>query len=222
MSGIENTPTESVQDSTLRSRSITERAKLGLGVTSFAVQQSPANEAVRAWAALNVYAETGSPILAGATVGAITLAVEGTTGMAIANSLRSEDGALQKIRDRMGAKGISRNRHGNRASDITLALGIGSGAIVAKRHLGEKNRTLRNDLSTTARASTVIAGFSAGVASLATGGVEYAERFGFEQTAEVSVAVLSDWRTYVGAIALTQGYGYARNKLSGRSKKHES
>lgn len=199
-------------------RSLSDKIKIGASITSLAFQQSPGNEAVRAWAALNVYSSTGSPLLAGAAVGVVTLAVEGATGASIATTLNSEKETSEKIRKKFNQnnKNDTKVAPGSRASDMALALGIGSGGVIVKRHFNDSQRTFQQDMRTNVRASSLIAGFSAGVAALATGGIDYADRIGFERVAETSVAVLSDWRTYVGAIALAQGYSFVRKKLDKR------
>lgn len=197
-------------------RTLGDKAKIGLGMTSLAFQQSPGNEAVRAWAGLNIYASTGSPLLAGATVGAVTLAVEGLTGASIAATINSEKEITEKIKNKFSKNNQSEQdaNHGSKASDVALALGVGSGAVVAKRHFTDSRRSLKQDMSTNIKTSSLIAGFSAGVATLATGGIDYVQRIGLERTADVAVVVLSDWRTYVGAIALTQGYSFTKKKIA--------
>jgi hypothetical protein len=214
---ILNHPEEPLEDSSrevIQDRIFRENAKLGIAALSAAFQQSPGNEALRAYAALSVYDHTRNPLLVGATVGAVTVAIEGLSSYSISAALNSENDTVEKLKNRFRRGDVEeRASSNNRLSDVSVALGIGAGGLVVKRHLQEPSRTLKQDIKTTTKATALIAGTSASVAGLVGGGIEYAERIGLERPAEVMVNVLTDWRTYVGAFAVAQAYNYTKKLL---------
>lgn len=193
---------------------IADRLKVGAAAVAFAFQQSPANEAIRAYAGVNVYDATHNPLIVGAAVGAITFAIEGLSSYSISQALNSNATSVERLKNRFQKGDIDEQQvRSNKVSDMAVAMGIGAGAVVVKRHIQEVDRTLEKDVRTSLKTSGAIAGASAVIAGLAGGGIEYASRVGLERPAEVAVEVLSDWRTYVGALVIAQAYSFTKKRV---------
>lgn len=192
-----------------------DKVELAAAAAFLAFQQSPGNEMTRAYIGTNILAETHNPLLVGAGVGLSTLVIEGASSLPIANVLNNQTETVERIKKRFKK---SKDRVGeasksNRLTDVSLALGVGTAAVVVKRHMQENDRTLKKDRKTIARTAGGIAVFSAGIASLASGGIEYADKVGLGAASEATLDVVSDWKTYAGIFAATQAYSGAKKGI---------
>src|SRR3990167_6385551 len=174
-------------------RNLYNKAELGATAVFLAFQQSPANEMARVYIGMNVLEATHNPLLVGASIGVSKLAIEGVSSLPVARSLNRNFETVEKIKSRFKRGSTERN---NKATDVALALGVGTAAVVIKRHIQESDRTLEKDRRTIAKTAGAIAVFSAGIGALAGGGIEYADKVGLGDASEIAVKVLSDWRTY--------------------------
>lgn len=218
---------EAIADQEAVGRSLGDRIKNVGAITVFAFQQSPANEAIRACVGANIFDYTGNPLLVGAGVGVATMAIEGLSSLSIGAALQDEHGMVNRFKH-MIKRGQSENMpapNSSAVSDTAVMLGIGAGALVVKRHFEEPDRNLAKDVRTSVKASGFIAGFSGGVAGLASGGLSYASSVGLEKPAEIMINVLADGRTYIGllgAAAITSVIKKGWHKLQSRRAANKS
>jgi hypothetical protein len=211
---------ENQNTSSLREKFVT-RTQLGIGAVFLAFQQSPGNEMTRAFVGATVLETTHNPLLVGASVGVTTMAIESASSIPIAHVLNGQSETVGKLKSRF--KRASKEEDGsssNKGTDTVLALGVGTAAVLTKRHLQEDDRTLDKDYRTIAKTAGGIAVVSAGVASLAGGGIEYADKVGLGGAAETTVDVMTNWKTYAiafgGIQAYSQGKKYAK-KAKGKA-----
>lgn len=207
------TAEEIFHSSQTNERSMMDRMKNAGAVALFAFQQSPGNEAIRGFLGANIFESTNDPLLVGVGVGAATLAIEGLSSLGIAAALSDERGLLSRlkrnVKRRAAKEHIDTPVKSSVLSDTAVMLGVGAGALVVKRHLEveDSERCLSDDIKTSAKASSLIAGFSAGVAYLASAGVQYGSMIGLEKPAEFAVNTLADGRTYLGLMGVAAANG---------------
>lgn len=184
---------------------------------SLAFEQSPGNEALRTHIGLNVLDSTGSPLVVGATIAAVTAGIEmGSSGL-ISLGLHRESGAVKRLKERLlSRKGggdhidddndARESRRGlSSLSNIGVALGLGAGLVTIKEHIAVPGRTLRQDLSTSAYASGVVAFVSGLIGYLASGGIKNAEAVGLGRPAQYVVDYGTSTTFWV--VVLLAGYG---------------
>lgn len=193
-----------------------------LGALAF--EQSPANEAMRAAAGLNVLERTHNELIVGSTVAGITMAIEGVSSSLIALGLHQRRDTVRRLVGRF--KGKKRTADAaeslesepskdavTKVTNIGIALGVGAGFVVTKQHLQDNDPTLQRDLSTGLKASALVAGVSGAIGVLASGGIEHADKVGLGTAAEYFVDYATDWKFWLGVVGVAQGAVWARNKL---------
>lgn len=186
---------------------LVDKAKLGMVALSLGFQQSPGNEAARAYIGTNILAVTHNPILVGGGVGLATVLIEGASSLTVADALNSHPEWVGWLKKKMrGDNDDTSSEKSNRGTDIALALGVGTAAVVMKRHYQEKDRTFQKDKKIIAKTAGGIALFSAGIGMLASGGIEYADKIGLGSESEALLDVASSWKTYAGLFVATQAY----------------
>src|SRR3990167_1557492 len=114
-------------------RNLYNKAELGATAVFLAFQQSPANEMARVYIGMNVLEATHNPLLVGASIGLATLAIEGVSSLPVARSLNRNFETVEKIKSRFKRGSTERN---NKATDVALALSVGTAAVVIKRQIG--------------------------------------------------------------------------------------
>jgi hypothetical protein len=207
-------------------RRLRDKANVGAAALAFAFQQSPANEMTRIWVGTNVLHTTGSPVLTGVGVGLATFAIEGVSASSIGSALRSYPEKMDKIKVRLTGGSNSERSEADPekrslATDTALALGVGSGALVVKRHFEEQDRTATQDTKTIAKSAAGISIFSAGIATLASGGIEKLDRVGVPaETTQFLLERATDWKTYAAALAIVESFRYMKNKVK-KARKEE-
>ncbi len=193
-----------------KKNSLYATAILVVAASLFVFEQSPANEAVRAIVGFKVLDATGSALLAALTVGLITLAVEFSSSTLIALGL-NHSRRFKKFSQRF-SKNSQKDVSKNSTSDYLLALGIGAGTLVIKKHFQNKKQTLKADLKSAFKASLAITFFSAFVAFLASGGVGLAQQVGLETQAQYFLDVVTDWRFWLVVVIASQLYDLVKNR----------
>lgn len=189
---------------------------------SLAIQQSPANEAIRAAVGLWVLDRTSNPLAVGSAVMLTTAAIDGLTSVLIALGLHARTGTVRRImawaRSRWGAKSTQRpTRIGELSTDAVLALGIGAGLVVARRHLRDARPTLSKDLAAAFLATLFVAVVAGGLGALAGGGLEHAERIGLGAPARLIVEYGSDLRLWILVMAAAALISLLRSRRSSGS-----
>lgn len=184
---------------------------------SLAIQQSPANEAIRAVVGLWVLDRTSSPVAVGLSVAATTAAIDGLTSILIALGLHTETGAVRRImnwaRRRWSEHARPRaTRAGSLALDAVLSLGVGAGLVVARRHLRDDEPAVGRDLATAGIATAFVAILAGFIGYLAGGGLEYADRIGLGTPARWIVDYGSDLRLWVLVMAVAALASFVRHK----------
>lgn len=173
-----------------------------VAICLFIFEQSPANEMIRAWAGFTALDVTQNIFLVAFVVGAITLVVELTSSVCIALALNYSS-KFKKYSQRLGGSSkFSETK--NSSSDYALALSIGAGTLVLKKHLKNKNQNLRSDILCAWKATLVITVFSAFIAFLASGGIELAQRYGLGTPAEYFLGLATDWRFWLVVVVVSQ------------------
>lgn len=194
----------------------TSRIITVFAVGLFIFEQSPANEAVRAFAGFKVLEATGSAVLVALAVGLITFVVEMSSSALIALGLHSSN-RFKRFSQRF-VKHESKDTGKNSASDYLLALGIGAGTLVIKKHLKNKKQTLSADLRSAFKASLAITLFSAFVGFLAGGGVIVAQQIGLGTLAQQFLNIVTDWRFWLIVVIGSQLLELLLNKHKSKAK----
>lgn len=194
---------------------------LAVGALSF--QQTPANELARTAITTVAFENSDSKEIAAAASGVATLAIEGGTASLIALGIRRKgaiDNLLSRYRKRKSAKkeiddatkSVEKNvetkteRVKRIATDIPVALLLGPGLVVVKRHLKENDRTLKEDLRTGWMYSALGSVVSAGVFGYGlTEGIDNTDKMGFMKTpVEFALETVTDIRLWLlGALTAT-------------------
>lgn len=165
-------------------RRLQNAAIAGAAATALAFELSPFNEVVRGTAAFSTLEAVDSNydfLAAGGVVGAVTLAVEMGTSALVAAGLERGDKVLRKFTSLMSrfrnadiekddAQDSSEETKSAKFANGALAMTIGSALVVTKEHLKNPKRTLRQNLQTGLESSAFVAGVSAVIGALATGG----------------------------------------------------
>ncbi len=184
-------------------------------------EQSPANEALRVNAALEALDRTGSAVLVGLTVAALTVVIELTAAALITFGLHANSGAVLRLKQRLtrrdeaypddagseaaAPKGV--RRLGRIGADIAISLGIGAGLVTLRRHVRDEHPTVRKDLAVSAYATTIVATVCGLIGYLAGGGLAHAHRVGLDVPARYVVDYGTDTRFWVAV--LVAGYAVA-------------
>jgi|GEM_PF-1364810 len=193
---------------------------------SLVFEQSPANEALRVSAGLNVLKSTMNELAVGGVVGAITYGIEmGSSGL-IAAGLNSRLKSLRSfsgwIHDKMfNNTKKTDTKTTDKITDMGIALGIGAGLVAAKRHVQNERPSLKQDLSVANKASLLVAGVSGSIGVLAAGGIEHAEKIGLGKPAEYIVNYGTDWKFWLGVVGVIQGGSWLKNKIKNRGGQEE-
>lgn len=189
---------------------------LGSAAVALVFQQGPTNEAVRSALTFNVFENTENALAAGGALAAITMAIEGGTSTLIAHGLHQEESAIKRIiqkfkrkstpeLDEDGNQIVKERTLGTKAGDLALAVSIGPGIAMTKRHLQEAQPSLKTDIRRGLGYSAVGAGLSGGIGYLVTGGIQHAETVGLETPAEYVAEYGADARTWVGLLGVIYG-----------------
>jgi hypothetical protein len=201
-------------------------ALLGATLTALAFEQGPGNEAVRSALMFNVLDHTHNALAAGGAVGAITMAIEGGTSGLIALGLHEEKSAVKRVIQRFkrksapeldeDGKAIEIDRtFATKAGDLALALTVGPGIAMTKRHLQEAEPDFKTDVRRGLGYSAIGAGVSGGIGYLITGGIQQAAKVGLEAPAEFVARWGADARTWVGLLGVVYG-GKAIKSVAGK------
>lgn len=229
VAGRDPTPAESVESQTGPVR----RSWLGIVVVVVAggallFEQSPANEILRTNAALEALKRTGSALVVGLTVAAITAAIELGSAVLITFGLHADGGAVQRLKQKMRRQaaeaedriaGSPRGRHfapgpvrppwsrrvGAMGTDVAVALGLGAGLVTIRRHVADRNPTMAKDLAASVQATAIVAVVSGLIGYLAGGGLSNAEKIGLGTPARYIIDYGTDTWFWLGMLAL--GYG---------------
>jgi hypothetical protein len=176
---------------------------IGGAVASLAFQQSPGNEVLRGYVGLAALERTGSPAVAAVAVGLSTFAIESATGSAVANSFRAYSDKIHGFKEKMKTR-FNRSKteqdlseKNNFLSDSVLALTVGSAAVVVRKHLAEKNRTLLQDTLTVVGASAGISVASGALGYVGLKSLDEARGSRFSHIMEKVVDLGTDWKTYI-------------------------
>lgn len=165
-------------------------------------EQSPLNEALRAFLGFEVLKLTANPLLVGLAVTAATFIIEITSSSLIAFGI-SKSKRFKQFISKFGFKKAADTTK-NTASDYALALGIGAGMLVIKKHFKNPTQKLKVDLRNAFKATVVISLFSGFVGFLAGGGVELARQYGFGDQAQFFLNVVTDWRFWLVVVIVSQ------------------
>jgi hypothetical protein len=224
------------QPTSLMSRALGWTAT-GLAAGTLLFEQSPGNEAVRADAAFSVLSHTDSWLLAGGAVAAITFGVEMGCSILTATGMHFNAGGLDRaLNSRFVNKIIPKKQLendpdkplsqsakasiGERATDATIALGIGAAIVILRKQRQNSNRNFGQNMETGFEASLAVALFSGAVGALATGGAAALDKIGLQKPAEIFVDVASNWKTYAIGLGALWGGTYIKNKLQERKVLH--
>jgi hypothetical protein len=180
-------------------------------------QQSPSNEIVRVFIGLNVLDITQSAFAAVFSVFVITLLIEFLTGCAVALPLSMNTKGVNKLNNKlnhiMHIKNASKAKKLDMGTDAMLILAVGSAAVVMRRYYHNPKRSFGSDVHVVWLSSLFIALFSAIIAAFASIGILYLEQFGVsEQTADMIVNILTDWKTYISILLIIQGYKFISDR----------
>lgn len=205
------------------------RVVVVLAVISLAFEQSPANEAVRANLGFRVLEHTGNAIAVGLTVFLITLVIEGVPGVMITGGLHLNPGLARRLMRKTPPDGEvidlrdggatptftdrSTRSIGSALTDIGIALGVGAGLVVVKRRWNDPHRSVRQDLSTCAKATLVVGVVSGFIGWLVAGGITYADKVGLERPAELVIDYATDWRFWFIVIFAVQIVSWIGGRL---------
>lgn len=216
------------------SRSIYNGVVVAAAGGSLVFEQSPANEALRVNAGLDVLQSTGSAPAVGLTIFGITAAIEGISSGLISAGLHAEGGAVQRLKARLQKSDAESDkssqekdskkkttilgRIANTGADVGIALGLGAGLVTVKRHVADPNPTLSKDLKNSAKATGIVSTVSGTIGYLAGGGIANAEKVGLETPAQYVIDYGTDTRFWMGALAIGYG-GYFAKKGIDKFKK---
>lgn len=204
---------------------------------SLVFEQSPANEAIRINAGLDVLQSTGSAPMVGLTIFGITAAIEGVSSGLITAGLHTEGGLVQKMKEKMQRKDVADSEEfdvadkkratlgkvANAGANVGIALGLGAGLVTVKEHVADPSPSVKKDIVTSAKATGIVSTVSGGIGYLAAGGIANAEKIGLETPAQYVVDYGTDTRFWMTVLAVGYGGYFAKrgiNKL--RNKSDES
>lgn len=204
-------------------RNMLRAGLLGATIGALVFEQGPTNEAARTALALNVQDSTHNPLAAGGAIAAMTMAIETGAGGLIALGLHEDQSRIMRIIQKFKRKStpeldedgkiIEKERTlSTKAGDLALAVSIGPGIAMTKRHLQEAEPKMRTDINRLLGYSAVGAALSGGIAYLVTGGVENAEKVGLGTPAEYVANYGDDLGTWAAILGVIYGYK-AANKV---------
>lgn len=197
-----------------------KKTVLGIAGVLFVFQQSPLNEIIRVWAATSVLRQTHSPLLTALVVAGLTFVIEAIAAVAIAKAMRLYPSKMSWMHKKLTKKDRTTKRQlrstkASTATDTALALGIGAGAVLVKKHFEQKNRSAQDDARTIVKSSAGIALFSAIIAYLASGGIESIDKLGMSpETTQLIFNIATDWKIYVIIILAIELFGYVNKKIA--------
>lgn len=227
-----------------RARKAVGNLMLAASLSALGYQQMPTNEAVRTAITLEAYENTDDKITAGVAAGVATMATEGGTSTLIAFGLASENSAASKLieryRRRKAAKKalddteleteITENatdstsikrKVGRGLGNSAIALTLGPGIVVLKKHITGENSTVRQAVRTGIGYSLFGSVVSAGVFGYGvTEGKTGLEDIAADTVFEAPVDAVTDPKTWVAGVALT-GLVVGVSKLRNRSKTND-
>lgn len=176
-----------------------------LATMVFLFEQSPLNEAVRAYVGFWVLDFSANPLYVGVSVLLVTLLVEVLTSLFISLG-------LQHSKHFHSFAARHKNVLGNKStigvsiiSNGFLALTVGSGIVVIKHKLQNPKTTFKHGFKVGIEAAVWIAVVSGFIAYLASGGVEVARAYGYGGAADAVVKYGSDWRFWFILFIISQG-----------------
>ena len=178
----------------------------GAALACLIFQQSPGNEAVRTAAALAILRRTNNEFAVAATVGLLTMIIEGGSSLLIALGLHLDNDFVDRMLSRVrrvepaGAQSTA-----SRFADFGITLGSGAGLVVIKHHVLNPQRTRRQDARTGLSFALFGSAFSALIGFLAAGGIKYADRVGLGVPAKYFVKYATDWRSWMVLILFAYG-----------------
>lgn len=195
---------------------------------SLVFEQSPANEAIRVNAGLDVLQNTGSAPMVGLTIFGITAAIEGISSGLITAGLHTEGGLVQKMKDKMQKNNNPEHiepelqkiggrsylgKLANAGANVGIALGLGAGLVTVKEHVADPAPTIKKDAITSAKATGVVSTVSGGIGYLAAGGISNAEKVGLETPAQYIIDYGTDTKFWMGALAIGYGGYFAKKGI---------
>lgn len=189
---------------------------LSLAVGALIFEQSPANEALRTWLGLEVLDRTRSEWLVGAAIFGVTMLIEGVSSLLIVAGLHLPSKLVRRLTDRLGsvetaAPNRSRGaRVGGILTDASLALGVGAGLVVMRRHLRMAQPKVGTDARVGVNASLVVAVVSGAIGVLAAGGIRHADKIGLGTPARWFVDYATDWRFWLVVFFVVQLVGIVK------------
>ncbi len=172
-------------------------------------EQSPANEALRALVGFKVLDITESALMVGLAVGTITFMVELSSGILIALSLNNSL-RFKKFSNRFSQKNVQPTDK-NSYADYLLALGVGAGSLVIKKHLTSARQNLRTDVKSAVKATLAITVLSTLVGFLAGGGIELARAIGLGTQAQYFLDIATNWKFWLTVVIGSQAFEFANN-----------
>jgi len=182
---------------------------------SYGFDLSWLNEAWRVDAGVRELMHGGSATDVGILITKMTVAVEAISSTLVAAGLNVKSGSVDRFRNWLRTKKDemfegkeeelpkSNSTMGSLATDAGLALSVGAGMVVAKRHLANENSTVLNDAATIAAGTATIAAVSGTIGYLLAGGLNNTEGTVLETPANWLVDYGLDTRailTFMGVV----------------------
>lgn len=198
-------------------------------------EQGPANEALRTKIGLDVLQASNSEIAVGSAIAGLTLAIEmGSSGLfalgvykerervdKLLSRFRKKEELQEDVKHEQEHKKEEKNEFVEKITDAGVALGIGAAIVVARKRVVDPKRTLKQDLVTGLKASSVIAGVSGIIGWLAAGGIRHAASVGMEKPAQYFVDYATDWKFWGVVIAAVYGGNFLKNRYTNWQQKRK-
>lgn len=218
-------------------------AVVGGSLVALGVELTPFNESVRIPPGIEIYRESGDEVKASAVVAALTLAIEAPASAMFSYGIhRNRDRAKKAISkidewlrflDRKDNTVVdaeigrtpeaisseieeapARKTMRENVSDAGLAMSAGSLLVVAKKHYQDPERSLQDNLKTSAKGSAVLAAFSGGVAYATCWLIENGQKLGFfKEPAEKFVDYAAQWEFWAVVVGVVNGIPAIKNKI---------
>jgi len=202
-------------------------------------EQSPLNEALRINVGLEVLRDTSSAAAVGLAVASLTAVIEMVPSALISVGLNSDGGTISKLKARLSRKSqdatddvaveqatykkLNLIGHvANKGANVGIALGLGAGLVTVKEHMRDPEPTLAKDMTTSAKASGIVAGVSGGIGYMAAGGINHANGTIMERPAELFVDYGTDTKFWISALAIGYGAYYVKKGIQKLLRKRDS
>ena len=200
-------------------------------VSSWVFEIGPWNEAVRLDLGFEVFDRTLDALKTGAAIGLATIPIEMIPATLVAWGLSRENmpgrKAMRWMHEKLGAgDGDSEIEAGKKsrfeaAKDISLALGVGAAAVIAKRFFTQET-SFKEEIKTAARLSLAIATFSGAVGWVTVYGILNAEGTPFEGAADFLERNGTDAKFWLAVFGGLQVAGMLGKLITGRKDKSET